>query len=196
MRIDAETLAALGEGRLTPAEVETTLAQLTDEDKAALRDLFPIRHHLLFCEPGCGHPGVETQRPEGFVRIHAGLEQQAAMSAARSWMHSGWRICIVSSPRANRWHVYRATRTPSHAEGSPDLSNHLHLPKAACFDLSSYFAPGAMKAQIPDDLDIGGMDLRANGRAVWTVSRDAEGKRWAELDTLCNPAVGTVEWAR
>lgn len=193
MKIDAETLAALGEGRLTPAEVETTLAQLTDEDKAALRDLFPIRHHLLFCEPGCGHPAVEAQPPQNHVRIHANLDQPAAFMSTRSWIARGSVVCLVPSRKHGFFHVYRRV-SAGHATGNPDLSRVMHTPEE--LDLSAYFAPGAMKAQIPDDLDIRGKDLRVKKRAVWTVSRDAEGKRWAELDTLCNPAVGTVEWAR
>lgn len=40
--VDAETLAALGEGRLTPAEVAHVAPRLTNEDRGALRDIFGI----------------------------------------------------------------------------------------------------------------------------------------------------------
>ena len=198
MRIDDETLAALGEGRLRSPEVTATLEQLTDEDKAALRDLFPIRHHLLFCEPGCGHPRVETQRPEGYCRFHAGQEQRAAMEAADAWQKRGRVVCLVPSRRHGFWQVYGLHERSQNPKPAPVP---VVIPAdvragSPVLDLSAYFAPGAVKAQIPDDLDIRGKDLRVKKRAVWTVSRDAEGKRWAELDTLCNPAVGTVEWAR
>lgn len=46
--VDAETLAALGEARLTPAEKAAVVARLSASDHAALRDVFPAVHAALF----------------------------------------------------------------------------------------------------------------------------------------------------
>lgn len=54
--VSDETLAALGEGRLTQAEVKLTVAEMSLDQRDALRTLFPQAYARHFCA-GCGNPG-------------------------------------------------------------------------------------------------------------------------------------------